>query len=204
MGTTRLATTSNWLHITKQSWKIPPSRTEDALLSMGLNTNSPNLWPTTVEFIFTYSHTTMTIFPHRAIQGFSLSTISSPFLTMLDRYTSDCMKSIHSIRNNIKEHTPLKMKLPVKYSYLIRNYEHSLLPICTQWPLFYWQATSSTLFLMTNSSYFSLTLAKCIGECKLSMQNINYCIKDPTQSKSNCNTSQKLIMAQVYKDSLIL
>ena len=135
MGTTRLATTSNWLHITKQSWKIPPSRTEDALLSMGLNTNSPNLWPTTVEFIFTYLHTTMTIFPHRAIQGFSLSTISSPFLTMLDRYTSDCMKSIHSIRNNIKEHTPLKMKLPVKYSYLIRNYEHSLLPICTQWPL---------------------------------------------------------------------
>lgn len=98
VGTTRLATTSNWLHITKQSWKIPPSTTEDALLSMGLKTNSPNLWPTIVEFIFTHLHTTMTIFPQNSSRiRFSLHNQLS-ILTMLDRYTSDCMESIHNIK----------------------------------------------------------------------------------------------------------
>ena len=67
VGTTRLATTSNWLHITKQSWEILPSSTEDALLSMGLKKHSPNLWPRIVKFIFTHLQATMTIFPHRAV-----------------------------------------------------------------------------------------------------------------------------------------
>lgn len=103
-----------------------------------------------------------------------------------------------------RTYTTDKINIQVKYCYLIHNYQHSLLPICTQCPFFFLTATSSTFFLITNSSHFSLTLAQCVGECMLSIQNIKHSMKDHNPSKSDCNTKRKLITAQVYEDSLIL